>query len=67
MTQLKREWTAEEEALLGTMADGRVGFRLDRATTAVRHRRIELGVPAYGYGPNGRPFFAWKLVKANRP
>jgi hypothetical protein len=45
-------WTAEEDALLGTMTDGAVGARIGRTARAVRKRRASLGVP-----PNyrGRP------------
>jgi len=43
----RRAWTAEEDALLGTMTDQRLARRLGRGQGAVARRRRELGVPAY--------------------
>ena len=41
-------WTADEEALLGTMRDSDVAERTGRTLTAVRARRYALGVEAFG-------------------
>jgi hypothetical protein len=41
-------WTAEEEALLGTMKDSDVAARTGRTLPAVRDRRYGLGVEAFG-------------------
>jgi hypothetical protein len=39
-----RHWTADEDALLGTMTDGAVGARIGQTARAVRKRRERLGV-----------------------
>jgi hypothetical protein len=41
-----RLWTAEEDALLGTMPDVEVARRIDRAVKAVRSRRRVLRIPS---------------------
>jgi hypothetical protein len=42
-----RPWTAEEEALLGTMADAEVAVRTNRTLQAVYDRRRKLGIPRW--------------------
>jgi hypothetical protein len=42
------DWTAEETALLGKMTDKDVIERLDLAISAVRLKRISLGIPPFG-------------------
>jgi hypothetical protein len=47
-----RLWTAEEEALLGTMPDAEVARRIGRTVGAVRSRRGILRIPSTsGKGP----------------
>ena len=41
------QWTAEETALLGKMTDKDVTERLDLALSAVRLKRISLGIPPF--------------------
>ena len=41
------QWTAKETALLGKMTDKDVGGRLDLALSAVRLKRISLGIPPF--------------------
>jgi hypothetical protein len=43
-------WTAEEDALLGTMKDKEVAARTGRTEDAVSDRRYDLGVPAFVSG-----------------
>ena len=40
----RRAWTAEEDALLGTMTDREVAARLGRSVHVVAHRRQRLGI-----------------------
>jgi hypothetical protein len=49
-TALIRHWTAEEDALLGTMTDGAVGAKIGRTAGAVLKRREKLGVPLHFRG-----------------
>lgn len=39
-------WTAEADAMLGTMSDGHVAKRVGKSRSAVQARRVKLGVPA---------------------
>src|SRR5581483_11332512 len=51
-----RPWTAEEEALLGTMTDRDVGVRTGRSPATVYARRAELGIPSFRrHAPLTRP------------
>jgi hypothetical protein len=45
-----REWTHDEEALLGTDRDGVIAARLGRTRGAVVQRRLTLGIPPAGKG-----------------
>jgi hypothetical protein len=38
-------WTAEQDALLGTARDATLAKRFSRTETAVRVRRVRLGIP----------------------
>lgn len=44
---VRRPWTIEEDALLGTSSDHKVALQLERATVEVSIRRRQLGLPAY--------------------
>ncbi|MFI5380777.1 MAG: helix-turn-helix domain-containing protein [Tepidisphaerales bacterium] len=43
----KRQWTKEEDALLGTTFDRDLARRLERTTQNIRSRRQQLGVPVF--------------------
>jgi hypothetical protein len=47
-------WTAEMDALLGTMSDGQVAKRVGKSRPAVRARRVKLGIPA-AVSPEAEP------------
>jgi hypothetical protein len=49
-TALVRHWTADEDALLGTMTDGTLGAKIGRTARAVRKRRERLGMPPHFRG-----------------
>ena len=40
-------WSDEEESLLGTMDDRKFARKFSRALSAVKKRRIRLGIPVY--------------------
>jgi hypothetical protein len=42
-----RDWTPEEEKLLGTGADAEIARRLKRTLRATAHRRVRLKIPAW--------------------
>jgi len=42
---MRRRWTPEEDALLGTDTDAVISSRLGRSKTAVCNRRHDLGIP----------------------
>lgn len=44
---LRRPWTPEEEALVGTASDGVIAKRIGRSREAVQGRRWLLGIPAW--------------------
>lgn len=46
--RLLTDWTRKEIALLGKMTDGAAAAALDFAHSAVRHKRISLGIPPFG-------------------
>lgn len=41
----RREWTLEEDAILGTLSDKEVCRRLDLSARTVKERREKLGIP----------------------
>lgn len=47
-------WTAEADALLGTMSDMEAARRIGKSRAAVRARRVKLGIPAAA-GPSSGP------------
>ena len=49
---IRRNWTREEEKLLGTMSDSQLGRQIGCSTNSVWRRRRELAIPAYV--PEGR-------------
>jgi hypothetical protein len=56
-------WTAEEDALLGTMTDRNVSDRTGRSESAVSERRYALCVAAFTKrAPRGKPI-TWTPVK----
>lgn len=46
--KLLSDWTAKEIRVLGTMTDAAAAAKLGIAPTAVRLKRLSLGIPAYG-------------------
>jgi len=45
--KLAAPWSPEDVKLLGTMPDSEVARLLDRAPSAIRHKRHKLRIPAY--------------------
>jgi len=43
----RRKWTAEEEAMLGTMTDKQLARRLRRSLDGIKSHRWRLGTPGY--------------------
>jgi|AntRauTorckE6833_2_1112554.scaffolds.fasta_scaffold11905_3 hypothetical protein len=56
------EWTAKEIALLGKMTDNDVTERLDLALSAVRLKRISLGIPPYRRRANSPGIWTPKVI-----
>ncbi|RYD62879.1 MAG: hypothetical protein EOP84_34155 [Verrucomicrobiaceae bacterium] len=46
--KLLTDWTLKEIAVLGTMSDAAAAASLDLAHSAVRLKRISLGIPLFG-------------------
>ena len=46
--KLLTDWTRRETALLGKMTDAEAAAKLDLAHSAVRRKRISLGIPPFG-------------------
>ena len=53
-----RLWTAEEDALLGTLTDSGLGVRLGCKTVVVADRRRKLGIAPFTLQPEYRPWTA---------
>ena len=51
--KLLTDWTRKEVALLGKMTDGAAAAALDFAHSAVRLKRISLGIPPFGRSRKG--------------
>lgn len=45
--RIRRDWSAEEDALLGTATDSEIAERLGRTMHGVQKRRQMMGIPAH--------------------